>query len=152
MSDWREKLLERIQADFPLTPAPYAALADEYGVTEGEIIEAIGEYKGKGIIRRIGATLDSRKIGYASTLVACRIEPRALEEVAAEVGKHPGVTHSYEREGEYNFWFTLIAKDEDRLNAALDKYAGLPGVIELHSLPAEKVYKIRVRFPSADEK
>ncbi len=150
MTDWRDKLLERIQADFPLTPEPYASLADEYSVTEGEVIDAIRAFKERGIIRRIGATLDSRKTGYSSTLVACKVEPVALDDVAAEVGKHPGVTHSYERESEFNLWFTLIAENEDALNAALDRYSRLPGVIELYSLPAEKVYKIKVRFASGD--
>jgi DNA-binding Lrp family transcriptional regulator len=150
LTDWKKKLFERIQSGFPLSPAPYAELADEYGVTEGAIIDAIDEFKREGVVRRIGATLDSRKVGYVSTLVACKVEPEMLEDVTAEVGRHPGVTHAYERDGEYNFWFTLITRDEGSLNEVLDRYSNLPGVEELHPLPADKVYKLKVHFSNYD--
>jgi DNA-binding Lrp family transcriptional regulator len=151
MADWKHNLLGRIQDDLPITPTPYADLAGELGVSEGEIIAAISDLKNQGVIRRIGATIDSRRAGYVSTLVGCKVEGDKLEEVAAEIGKNPGVTHSYERDDELNLWFTLIAKDWHAIRAALERYFQLPGVIELHSMPADKVYKLRTHFHLNDE-
>ena len=146
MSDWKKKLQERIQADFPLTPNPYAELAGEYSVTEEEILLAISELKNSGIIRRIGASINSRKAGYVSTLVACKVSAVKLESVAAEIGRNPGVTHSYERENDYNLWFTLISRNSEILQKTLDEYSNLDGIVDLNSLPASKVYKLKVRF------
>ena len=40
----------------------------------------------------------------------------------------------------------MIAEDETTLNDDLDRFRDLSGVEELHSLPAKKLYKIKVRF------
>ena len=151
MVNLKDKLLSRIQANFPLSPAPYKDLAEEFDVTEDDIINAISELKMQGLIRRIGASIDSRKAGYVSTLVGCKVQPDKLAEVAKEVGKNPGVTHAYERADAINFWFTLIEKDKAKLEEAIDEYSRLPGIEELYSLPAEKVYKIDVRFNVSNE-
>jgi siroheme decarboxylase len=146
----REQILNRIQTGFPVTLTPFNDLAVEFGVTPDEVISEISTLKSEGIIRRIGATIDSRKVGFKSTLVACMTDPGKITKVAAEIGKHPGVTHSYQRGDKYNLWFTLIAPDIDSLNAALECFSKLPGIIEIHSLPAVKIYKIKVEFRGAE--
>lgn len=144
-------LLNRIQADFPLSPEPYAELAKELNVREEDVIDALRELKVSGVIRRIGVTLDSKKAGYVSILVGCRIRPEFLEHVASEINKHPGVTHSYERDSEFNLWFTLISPNNDLMNLALKQYETLDGVLELVSLPATKTYKIKVSLNVSDD-
>ena len=146
LDDWKRKLFELIQADFPISATPYQDLAEKFGVSENEIIDAIRDMKQDGVIRRVGASIDSRNAGYVSTLVACKADAEKIEDVAAKIAEHPGVTHSYERDNKYNLWFTLISKNETIADNDLAKFSNIPGVEELHSLPAEKVYKIKVRF------
>lgn len=145
-AQWKQKLFEKIQSEFPISSTPYLDLANEYGVSEDEIINAIREMKEQGIIRRLGATIDSRKAGYVSTLVACMVKPDKIDDVATDVGEYPQVTHSYERDNEFNLWFTFIADSESTLNRELDKISQLPGVEKLYSLSAKKMYKIKVQF------
>ncbi|HDS31174.1 MAG TPA: Lrp/AsnC family transcriptional regulator [Firmicutes bacterium] len=151
MTDISKALLDRIQSDFPLTPVPYAELASEFNVSEIEIINELKKLKETGIIRRIGASLDSRKANYVATLVGCRVEPTRIEFVADEIGKNPRVTHCYERDSEINLWFTLIARNENILSETLDSYSGIDGVLGLDSFMATKIYKIRVHFRQSDD-
>lgn len=62
------------------------------------------------------------------------------------VNQYPGVTHNYEREGDYNIWFTFIAESAEVIEKALDEIKERTGINKLVSLPAEKIFKIRVDF------
>ena len=57
MSQFDEKdkeILNRIQSDFPVTPRPFLAIAEELGLSEEAVIESVTRLKDSGIIRRIG--------------------------------------------------------------------------------------------------
>ena len=81
-----------------------------------------------------------------STLVAARVDPARIEEVAACAASFAEVTHNYEREGSYNLWFTVIAENDDCLNSIVREVADCDGVHDIHSLPAIRTFKLRVDF------
>lgn len=139
-------LLNLIQNDFPLVERPYAVLADRLDVCESLILSRLAELKAAGYIRRLGPFFDVAGLGYTSTLVAAHIESAELDQVARAVNALPGVTHNYEREAEFNLWFTLISEDHEQETTTLNKIASLPGVKRLMSLPAGRKFKVDVRF------
>jgi DNA-binding Lrp family transcriptional regulator len=141
-----KKILNLIQNGFPIQERPFAVLADQIGLSEGETIHRIKELKKRGIIRRIGAIFDSRSLGYSSTLVAMRVPSPRIEEVAALVNCYPNVTHNYERDGEYNLWFTLIAESEERIRQIMGEIVGASGIQDILNLPAKNIFKIQVNF------
>ncbi|MBR3623958.1 MAG: Lrp/AsnC family transcriptional regulator, partial [Selenomonadaceae bacterium] len=69
-----------------------------------------------------------------------------LENVATFINKYSGVTHNYEREGEYNLWFTLNSPNEAFERETIEKIRALDGVTEVLNLKATKKYKINVAF------
>jgi DNA-binding Lrp family transcriptional regulator len=69
-----------------------------------------------------------------------------MKEFVEVVNRYPGVTHNYEREGDYNIWFTFIAESQERIESSLQEIRRLSGIEELISLPAVKIFKIRVDF------
>ncbi|GFP25163.1 hypothetical protein HKBW3S43_00551 [Candidatus Hakubella thermalkaliphila] len=140
------KILNLIQNSFPIQERPFAVLADKTGLSEGEAIHRIKELKKRGIIRRIGAIFDSRSLGYSSTLVAMRVPSPRVEEVARLVSRYPNVTHNYERDGEYNLWFTLIAESEERIRQIRGEILGASGIQDILNLPAKNIFKIQVNF------
>jgi siroheme decarboxylase len=144
------KLLDIIQTNFPLAARPYAEIGRTLGLTEAETLARVRALKERGVIRRIGANFQSRKLGWRSTLCAAKVPPERLDEFVAEVNRHPGVTHNYLRRHDYNVWFTFIAPSWEEVTSALASITEKTG-IEILNLPAEKTFKIRVDFPMEEE-
>ncbi len=139
------RVLEIIQQNFPVASRPYEELARQLDSTEDEVFEAVQSLRKKGIIRRLGGSFDSRKVGYKSTLVALSVPKDRLEEVVEFVNSYPGVTHNYEREGKYNVWFTLIAESEKAIERTIEEIKARTGAPVLN-LPAKHMFKIKVDF------
>jgi DNA-binding Lrp family transcriptional regulator len=139
-------LLERLQAAVPLVPQPFAALGEALGLDEELVLARLRRLKEAGIIRQIGAILDTRHLGYQSTLVAFHTAEDRLGEVAARVSAHPGVSHNYARPHHYNLWFTLAVPPGQDVEAEARRLAGEAGVVDWLNLPALRVFKIRTHF------
>jgi DNA-binding Lrp family transcriptional regulator len=140
-------LLDILQTDFPLVPEPFAAIATDLdGQTPTEAIERTQRLKDEGLIRQISAIFDSRRLGYQSTLAAFQVEDRRLDEVAATVSAHPGVSHNYARTHAYNLWFTLTVPAEDDIEATIADLARRTAVARYLILPSERRFKLGVRF------
>lgn len=141
-----KQLLNEIQWRFPLVDRPFLELSKQHNVSEDDIIERIKMLKGIGLIRQINAIFDTRRLGYKSTLVAFSVQTDKLEQVANEVNLHPGVSHNYERNHEYNMWFTLAVPPFGNMKQDLKKMASLEGVTKYRVLPTLKLYKIGVKL------
>jgi len=146
LDDLDRAILNEIQSHFPLTPRPYAEVGERVGAPESEVLRRVQAMFDAGIIRRIGANFTSRKLGYTSTLCAAPVPREKLEGFIAAVNRYPEVTHNYLRTHHFNVWFTLIAESPERLHQILAEISLATGV-ELLSLPAREIFKIKVDFP-----
>ena len=139
------KLLDLLQEEFPLSVTPYADLAERLEIPEEELLQRAKRLTEEGVIRRIGGVIDSKKMKYTSCLLAMKVPPERMEEAATLISACPGVTHNYERDDEYNLWFTLTAKGEDARDAqirAWEEELKLP----VYVFPGAKTYKRKVMF------
>lgn len=139
-------ILNEIQRNFPVTHRPFLALARKLGMKEREILARVEKLKEVGIIRRIGASFSSHAVGFSSTLCAAKVPLEKVEEFVAVVNSYPGVTHNYEREGDYNIWFTLIASSRREIERILGEISRKTGIGDILNLPASKTFKIAVDF------
>lgn len=146
-----KQILNDIQWSFPLTSRPFLELANKYNTSEEEIIDRIRKLKEIGIIRQISAIFDTRKLGYKSALVAFSVDKNKIDNVANEVNKHPGVSHNYERNHEYNMWFTLAVPPGSDMKRELEKMASLDGVLKYRVLPTLRMYKIGVKLDMVND-
>jgi DNA-binding Lrp family transcriptional regulator len=146
MDQTDRQLLNIAQSDFPVSPRPYEALGERLGISEEEALRRVRALVESGVIRRIGPSFDSSKLGHVSTLVAATVPKERLEEVAGIVSSFPEVTHNYGREFDYNLWFTLICESESRLQTVLEEIKSRTAISDMRSLPAERTFKIRVEF------
>jgi siroheme decarboxylase len=146
-----KQILNDIQWTFPLVERPFLELAKEYHISEEQVIERIKKLKDIGIIRQISAIFDTRKLGYKSALVAFAVKENKIEDVANEINKHPGVSHNYERNHEYNLWFTLAVPPYGDMKVDLEKMALLDGVLKYRVLPTLKMYKIGVKLDMVND-
>lgn len=146
MDDTDRAILNRIQSDFPIASRPYLIVAQELDMEEDEVIRRITHLKNKGIIRRIGANFVPGRLGFVSTLCAARVPKDKVPLFSETVNQYPGVTHNYQRDHEYNIWFTFIAESMERIESYLKEIASKTGVTDILNLPATKVYKLKAQF------
>ena len=139
-------ILNEIQRNFPVRHRPFLALARRLKLKEKEILQRVQRLKEVGVIRRIGASFSARAVGFHSTLCAAKVPRGRIKEFVAVVNSYPGVTHNYEREGDFNVWFTLIAPSEKKVHHILKQISVKTGVQEILNLPAIKTFKIAVDF------
>ena len=144
--DINRAILNRIQSDFPLTPRPYLTIAEDLYLSEDDVLTRLKRLKKEGFIRRIGGNFVPEKLGFISTLCAARVPEDKIDSFAATVNRYPGVTHNYQRNNEFNIWFTFIAPSMDEIHENLDRIRLETGINDIINLPATKVFKIKAQF------
>ena len=135
-----------MQGSFPLVPRPYAAVAAEAGIEEEHAIARVSELLHERIIRQVTPIYDTRALGYGSMLVAAKVDPEHPWRAAKIINSHPGVSHNYLRNHEFNMWFTLAVEPDSRLglDGTLDVLQRLTGAESIRQLPTLKLFKIRM--------
>ena len=141
LDDADRELLRALQSGIPLTSHPFKEIGERVGLSENEAIERVQSMLDHGVLRKAGAIIAPRKIGYVSTLAAVNIPEFEIEKVAELINGYKGVTHNYMREGEPNMWFTMTEPDNAMLEqnlASIEKAIGC----QVRRMPVEKLYKI----------
>ena len=149
-----EELLYKMQHSFPLTNRPFKVLADELGTTEESVIDTVKRLKDDGIIRQTSAIFDTKKLGYSSSLVAFKIPSNRIEKAAEIINRHPGVSHNYERNHDFNLWFTIATAPDSILGLedTVKKLAELTNADDYIILPTIKMFKISVKLDTTGKK
>jgi len=174
MDDLDRRILDALQQDFPLHARPFDVLAARLGIDAELLWRRVETLLDRGVIRRLGASFDSRRLGFRSTLAAVRVGPELVDRVAQTIGRYPEVTHSYLRDHElgsgsptqslalgvpsqpqkdaagvpFNLWFTIIAVDDQRIEAILREIRTELSLdaSDVLSLPMKRGFKLDARF------
>lgn len=146
LSDLDRSLLNLMQGSFPLEPRPYAAVARAAGISEEQALADVQRLLGDRIIRQITPIYDTRALGYESMLVAAKVDPEHPWGPAKIINSHPGVSHNYLRNHEFNMWFTIAVEEDSRLGlqGTLDVLQRETGAESIRQLPTLKLFKIRM--------
>jgi siroheme decarboxylase len=139
-------LLDELQNDLPLVERPFAVVAQRTGLTEPDVLDRVQRLRSEGVIRQLSAIFDTRRLGYASQLVAARSRPGTRDAAAAVFSSHPGVTHNYRRDHAFDLWFTIAVAPDSRLgmDASVEILGRLANVESIRPLPALRFFKIGV--------
>jgi len=142
------RIIKELQENFPLEINPYEVIADNLGMSTDQLWQRVLAMAESGVIRRMGFSIDSRKIGYSSTLVGVRVSQDRVERTSELISEYPQITHSYLRDDEFNIWFTVIAEDKGQISAILEEICLKLDLSDedMMDLPVEKVFKLDARF------
>lgn len=146
LDDVDRRVLDLIQAEFPLSPSPCVELGRRAGLSAEEAQERVASLRRRGLIRRIGGVINSRRLGLVGTLVGMKVPPDCVDEVAAIVNDLSNVTHNYLREDDYNMWFTVTAASRDEVTAILSDLRRRTGIEDILDLPSLRTFKINVQL------
>lgn len=141
-----KKLLNLMQGSFPLAERPYEHVAGLAGVPEDEVLKRVQRLLDGRIIRQVTPIFDTRVLGYSSMLVAAKVDPENPWRAGKIINSHPGVSHNYLRNHDFNMWFTIATEPESEmgLQGTLDVLTELTGAESIRQLPTLKLFKIRM--------
>lgn len=142
-------LIDELQYGFTVCSHPFSEIASRLGLGEDEVIGRVGKMLDTGIVRRIGPVVDRRHLGLIeSTLVAARVPKDRVPDAVSKINRSPQVSHNYERDHEYNIWFTVAGRDRGEVEAAVREIMADIGVAEddMLELPSVVPYKIDARL------
>jgi siroheme decarboxylase len=141
-----KRLLNLLQGSFPLAPRPFAGVAELAGVSEEEVVRRTRRLLDERIIREITPIFDTRVLGYKSMLVAAKVDPENPWRAAKIINSHPGVSHNYLRDHDFNIWFTIATEPDSKLglDGTLEVLQRLTGAESVRQLPTLRLFKIRM--------
>ena len=150
----QDELLYQVQHSFPMVKRPFETIANDLGLSEDEILQNVKELKDSGIIRQTSAIFDTKRLGYKSSLVAFKVDTDDVDKAAKAINLHPGVSHNYLRNHDYNIWFTIAVPPDSKLGLEqtvqiLQKQAKASDAI---ILPTLKMFKISVKMDTTGKK
>jgi DNA-binding Lrp family transcriptional regulator len=79
-------------------------------------------------------------------LVAAKVDPEHPHRAARIINAHPGVSHNYLRNHDFNLWFTIATEPDSKLGleGTLDVLAAEAGAESVRMLPTLRLFKIRM--------
>ena len=123
-----KRIIAFAQGDLPLSPRPFAGLAQELGVSQAEIVERLQSMYDSGVMRRFGATLRHQKSGFAANvMVAWRVPEADCDRVGERLASFRRVSHCYHRKTcdgfEYNLFSMVHGRSEEEVRQLVEEMA-----------------------------
>ncbi len=103
-------VINEIQKDLPPVPRPFADMAAKLGMNEEEFLKQYQSLLSRGIIRRLSASVNHRKVGYVANAMTCWAAPGEKVEMAGQkLAALQEVSHCYERKTNSLWRYNLFA-------------------------------------------
>ena len=142
--DQRDReLLGALQGEIPFVSTPYAFIGQAIDMSEKEVIKRTERLRRDGFVKPLTPHFDTRALGYRSCLVAARVNPDRIDDAAAAINAHPGVTQNYRRNNSYNLWFTVFVSPLSKigLDRTIDILGQQGDCDVVRPLPTLRLYK-----------
>jgi DNA-binding Lrp family transcriptional regulator len=131
-----QELVNALQGGLPLVAHPYAAMAQELGWPEQQVLDQLQTWLRIGVLKRFGVVVRHHELGYTANAMVVHDVPDALvDELGKRLGRYPGVTLCYRRprvapDWPYNLFCMLHGRDRSVVRqqiAELRQAFGLQG-------------------------
>ncbi len=148
LDDTDKLLLNLLQSSFPLIPEPFAAIARRAELGVDETRSRTQRLLDERIVREITPIFDTRALGYASMLVAAKVDAANPHRAARIINSHPGVSHNYLRTHQFNLWFTIATPPDSvlGLDGTLEVLKEETGAESIRKLPTLTLFKINMNL------
>ncbi|MFO7704649.1 MAG: Lrp/AsnC family transcriptional regulator [Halopseudomonas sp.] len=138
-------VINRLQIGLPLVHSPYAAVADELGITEQALLHTLQDLLEQRILTRFGPMFHAGEMGGGLTLAAMRIPQEEFERVSEQVNAFDQVAHNYRREHELNMWFVLATETPEGIAATIAQIEATTGY-PVYNMPKEEEFYVNLHF------
>ena len=137
-------IINGLQGGFPLTHRPYRDAGAQLGLSEGEMIEEIGNLLAGGQLSRFGPLWNAEALGGAVCLAAVAVPPERFDEVAGLVNAHPEIAHNYQRDHELNMWFVVSTDAPERIDQVIAEIEQVTG-LAVRAMPKTREFFVGFR-------
>jgi DNA-binding Lrp family transcriptional regulator len=145
VSEKEKRILSQLQKDLDLTAKPFDFLCGEE-LKEQEVLKIISGLIDKGVIRRVGAVVDYRKLGFvANVMFCCEVGRDRIVEAGERLARFGIVSHCYERrtfEGwPYNLFAMMHGRSMGEVQHVVNKFVEAEKIGSFELLPTEAELK-----------
>jgi len=139
LSENQKRILSKLQDELDLTGEPFDFLCSE-GLGKQEVLRIIAELIDKGVIRRVAAVLDHRKLGFvANILFACEVPQDRIVEAGKRLARFGIVSHCYERktfrDWPYNLFAMMHGRSMGEIQHVINKFVEAEKIDSFELLP-----------------
>lgn len=152
VTEGHKRMIRALQQDLPLIRRPFDDWAGAAGVSVAELLEAARAYQGQSVMRRFGAVLHHREVGFsANAMGAWAVGAEEQESFGQAAARYEAVSHCYLRPT-YPDWpysiFTMVhARDEAGCRSVLEAISVETGVSDYAALFSSVQYKkVRLKY------
>lgn len=120
-------ILRSIEDGIPLVSRPFAAIGQQIGRSEAEVLARLNALSDAGIVRRFGIVVRHRAVGFSANAMAVwAIDEDKVDAVGARFAEHPSVTLCYRRrpvapDWPYNLFVMVHSKERIAAEHVLDE-------------------------------
>jgi DNA-binding Lrp family transcriptional regulator len=138
VADLTQSIIHAIQDGLPLTPRPFALIADNLGTDEQTVIETVRELQTRGVVKRFGIVVRHRELGFrANAMVVWDVPDESVFVTAKRLIEDPAVTLCYRRPRRlpswpYNLFCMIHGRDRSGVQ---EKISVLRRAAGIHDLP-----------------
>lgn len=145
MDEIDRAIINRLQESFPICDRPYQVVAEQFGITEQELIRRLEQMLEKKQLSRFGPMYHAERLGGGLSLCAMRIPETDFERVAKQVNAFPEVAHNYARDHELNMWFVLATETAERIDSVLVEIEQATGYT-VYNMPKQEEFFVGLKF------
>ena len=147
LNEMEKRILSKLEGEVEVTAKPYEFVCRE-GLREKEGLGIIAGLVDKGVIRRIGAVVDYRKLGYvANVMLCCKVAEKRIVQAGERVASFGMVSHCYQRrtfEGwPYNLYAMMHGRSMGEIQQVVREFTGAEEVVSFELLATEAELKKR---------
>jgi DNA-binding Lrp family transcriptional regulator len=139
------QIIDKLQGGFPLCARPYAAVAEQLGIGEDELLARLERLLAAKVLTRFGPMYQIERLGGAFVLAALAVPEERYEAVTALVNALPQVAHNYRREHALNMWFVLATETPAGIAAAIARIEADTGLV-VYAFPKEREYFVEMKL------
>jgi len=147
LSETERQILAGLQRELKVTSKPFDFLYGER-LQEKEVLEIITGLVDKGVIRRIAAVVDHRKLGYAANVMFCCAVPQErVVEAGRQLARFAIVSHCYQRrivaDWAHNLYAMMHGRSMGEIQHVVSKFVESEKIDSFELLPTEAELKKR---------
>jgi siroheme decarboxylase len=133
LSSEQRRLVAALQPGLPLVARPFAAIGQQIGMSEAEVLAIIADWQESGVVKRLGVVVRHHELGYkANAMVVFDVPDDIVSEVGARLAHEQGVTLCYRRQRHmpqwpYNLYCMVHGRSREEVLPVIERLCSVAG-------------------------